>query len=277
MPDHRYPVMKRYSERALAVSILFGLRTDRRRSARSANDTSYNAVSWKRRQFETSRIGSMRISWPVGGLLLTAVLYPIAGSVAKAADNDKPLFAKAPVMICAGSSFLAGVLEHPPRLAVVRVHGGRAPAIEEVPVEYDGVYGIWCDLQRVELLVLDDGSDHFSRLPFAIRGEFIQRETSSEVSYSISEKGPTPPEIDLFHEPSTHLARTTGSWYFDLIVPDSKNRYELHFVRTRTHTQGRSGTGTITNFTLDLQEMEPFFGGKVIKTFPLIKYSNFEG
>jgi hypothetical protein len=181
--------------------------------------------------------------------LFLAFNLTVSDAVAAQVTKQQPLFTSFPtLMLCAESSFVAMASEHPTQLTVLRIGRNGIEEPQKLPVAYNGVYGIKCNYQRVELLVLENGSDHFSRLPFTIRENAVEHGQPVDIEYSVSRKGPMPPEIQDFHKLQVW---PRGDWYVVVPgIPRFNVMYELHFVKT----QERSPKGLANKLTVDLLE-----------------------
>lgn len=158
----------------------------------------------------------------------------------------------------------------PPRLVVIRIGRKGIEEPQTLPLTNYAVVGIKCGYQRVDLLVREGASDHFSRLPFNIQDDRIRQGQQEDFSYSISGKGPTPPEIEDFYKIESALKSTRGDWWVNLVGVPIKGVCEVHFVKMAT----RSPNGLTTRFTVSL--VERTFDGKTVKSLPLIKEETFE-
>jgi len=189
-----------------------------------------------------------------------------------AQGSTKPLFTNFSTnMLCVGGPFVAMASVQPQELVVVRIGRNGIEGPERVRLNYDDVYGMKCMWDRVELLVRATGSDHFSRLPFTIRDNAIQQGQPHDIDYSISRKGPAPPEIEDFHEIPMLLKQTRGDWYVNILGVPSRRVYELHFVKTERISRNSLNT----RFTVDL--LEEGADRKVTKSVPLVRETRFEG
>jgi len=177
----------------------------------------------------------------------------------------KPLFTPFLTnMVCWDGPFVALASVKPQQLVVIRIteNGIQPPASVSVP--YNDIYGMKCYWDRIELLVRSDESDRFSRLPFKITASEIQQQEPQEIQYSISKKGPTPPDIADFYKSAQQLKLTLGDWRVQLNTFDSKHLYELHFSRTEHFSN--SGLAKTLSLTL-LQET---FRRKILMSLPLV-------
>lgn len=213
----------------------------------------------------------MRISPIKAAACAIFVLHlPAANNVlAQAVREQLPSTYFPTKMLCTDSPFVAMVRLGPPRLVVIRIGRNGIEDPKTLPLN-DQVYGMKCGYRRVELLVREDESDHFTRLPFTIRDDTIQQGQPQQIDYSISGKGPTPPELDDFHKIAMALKNVRGDWHVQLIGVPVKHLCELHFVKTET----RSRNGLTTRFSVDL--LEETSDRKIIKAVRLIREENFE-
>lgn len=203
-------------------------------------------------------------------MILMALSLLTAMSFAVAQTSSGPLFTHFPSrMICAENSFVAmspGVL--PAELVIIRIGRRGIEEPQKIAVGYQDVYGMKCNYQRVELLVLENGSDNFSRLPFTIGENTIQREKVIPIDYSKSGKGPEFRLVEDFHKIQS---LPLGDWYVSVpAFPRFNIQYELHFTRSEQH----SANGLTTTLVVDL--LEESLDRKVSKVVPLIKEENFE-
>jgi len=181
-----------------------------------------------------------------------------------------PLFTEFPSpLICADSSYVAfASVRHPIQLTIIRIGPTGIEQPRKISVETD-VYGMKCNYQRVELLIEGQNEDFFSRLPFSIREDAIEREKPIPINYSISGKGPMPIEIEDFHKIQ---ARQLGDWYVGIpAYPKVNTAYELHYVSTLE----RSSEALKTKLVVDL--LEETLDRTVTKTMPLVRVENSEG
>jgi len=205
------------------------------------------------------------------GLFAFALAHLVLRTDAGAqANKPAPLFTQIPYpLICADSSFVAmASVAHPNQLIVIRIGSTGIEEPRTIPLGYD-VYGMKCNYQRVELLVEGEKEDFFSRLPFTIREDSIERQKTIPINYSISQKGPTPVEIEDFHKIQS---LPLGDWYVRIPAYRRANiAYQLHFVRTVERTRDEMKTRLV----IDL--LEETFDRKVNKIVPLVRVENSEG
>jgi hypothetical protein len=213
------------------------------------------------------------IAMPSGSLTGSSVVTIVPATSATASRGtmqDAPLFTTLPIpLICAESSFVAiASLSHPEQLIVIRIGPGGIEEPHTIPLESD-VYGMKCNYQRVELLVEGQNEDFFSRLPFTIREDSIERKKPIPIEYSISQKGPTPVEIEDFHKTQ---AVQRGDWFVQIPGYQRHNTtYELHFVSTVE----RSSDAVKSKLVIDL--LEETLDSTVTKTVSLVRIETSEG
>lgn len=158
---------------------------------------------------------------------------------------------------------MASVTRHG-RLIIIRIGVNGIEEPRTILLE-DDVYGMKCNYQRVELLIQRQNEDFFSRLPFVIREDSIERQKPIPIDYAISEKGPTPIEIEDFHKV---MALPLGNWYVQVPGAARPNKvYELHFIRSTEQLR--------SSFVIDL--VEETSDKRVIKSVPLVRVENSEG
>jgi hypothetical protein len=187
-----------------------------------------------------------------------------------AAEGDsKPLFTTFLAnMVCWDAPFVALASVRPQELVLIRITENGIQPANHVSVPYNDIYGIRCYYDRIELLVRSSESDHFSRLPFKITPTEIQRQDPQEIQYSISQNGPTPPELADFYKIAQQIKLTSGDWRVRLNTLDSKHVYELHFTRTKF------SKGGVHKFSVTL--LEETFRGNVLKSMPLVHEEKME-
>jgi hypothetical protein len=221
--------------------------------------------------------GGRKVSHIRTALHAIIVLHLTAASPFSAqSSNDRPLLNQSP-MLCTDGAFVAMVpLARPQPLIVVTMgRNGIAPQ-QTASTNGNEVFGMKCGSWGVELLVRETGSDHFSRLPFSIHDDTIQREQRQDLDWSISRNGPMPREIEREMGDFHRLGWVAGSgmlgdWY--VRVPNVVNLehiYELHFVRT----EKRLPHGLETTLVVNL--LEETYQRKVTKSVPIISEKKIE-
>jgi hypothetical protein len=171
----------------------------------------------------------------------------------------KPLFTQRP-WLCVGGGFVAMVpLSRPQPLTVIRIGSNGIEAPQTIATTGNEVHGVTCSASYVELLVVREGSDHFSVLPFRMEGNAVQPEPREDINYS--QKAPIPPEIDRRLQAFDDILNIRSDWYVELPrVNQPGHTYEVHFVNTQK--------GQDAFFAVSLLEETP--PRKVIRSVPLV-------
>lgn len=83
---------------------------------------------------------------------------------------------------------------------------------QTIPTTGNEVFGLKCAGSYIELLVREGESDHFSVLPFKVEDHQIVRGQREDIGYSLSQKGPTPPDIERKEEAFYDILDIRGDW-----------------------------------------------------------------
>jgi len=128
------------------------------------------------------------------------VLCLATGIAAAAQETNKPLFTDQ-VWLCIGRGFVAMVpLARPQPLVVINIDHKGIGQPDKIATTGNEVFGLQCMGSHIELLVRQGESDHFSVLPFSVRGDGIKQEPREDINWSIDGKFPTPSGIERREE-----------------------------------------------------------------------------
>ncbi len=184
-------------------------------------------------------------------------------------SNEQPLFTQVPRMCYAGPYAAMMPLAAPSALVVIPIGPSGIAQKQTISTTGNGVLGMKCATWGVELLVREDGSDHLSRLPFAIEHGIVVQEPRRLIDWTIpkSQENPVPREIERLEDDYSQFEpRGLGDWVEPLPRADNvEHKYLIHFLIK----EKRLPNGLETTTDVDL--LEESYKGRVTKSITLVR------
>jgi len=208
-----------------------------------------------------------------GTVLFAMLILSVATTRTQAAQANSPqqFFTIQAPWLCVGDGFVAMVqLARPQTLFVIPIDANGIEAVQKITTTGNEVFGLQCVGSHIALRVREDGSDHFSVLPFAVNGNTIKLEQREDINWSISQNAAMPPAIQRrmneFNTPGLLPGSgMRGDWYVQVPANNRNHVYEVHYAIAET----RSRDALMTTVSVTL--LEETRDRKVTKTVPLVR------
>jgi hypothetical protein len=169
--------------------------------------------SWRWNTHRTHDILALMRAVFTGTVVFAALILSVATThtMASQASTPQQFFTRQAPWLCVGGGFVAMVpLARPQTLFIIPIDGNGIEALQKIPTTGNEVFGLQCIGSHIELRVREEGSDHFSVLPFSVDGNTIKPEDREDINWSISQKLQCHPRSGAEWTSSTRLGRCPG-------------------------------------------------------------------